>query len=201
LATPYGDWRFVEVEPRYFRQVDGPFGLVFHEDKQGRITYMATDLMPQFAFERLRWYETLGFDMALLLGCVLLFVVMLPVAAIHAIRSRRLTGDRKPAPRRAGLAGWIILGICVLNLLFLVGAVLWGRPPSEVHPVTLLAKGVLGVGVLSAVLTVGALVYAVLAWKERYWGVLFRSYYTLVTAAAVAFVWFLNYWNLLGWRY
>jgi hypothetical protein len=60
---------------------------------------------------------------------------------------------------------------------------------------------VLGLGVLSAALTAGALVYTVLAWKNRYWGIAARAYYTLVTVAAVAFVWFLNYWNLLGWRY
>ncbi len=59
----------------------------------------------------------------------------------------------------------------------------------------------MGLGVLAALLTVGALVYAVLAWKKGYWGVAFRAYYTLVTVAAVAFVWFLNYWNLLGWRF
>ena len=59
----------------------------------------------------------------------------------------------------------------------------------------------LGLGVLSAVLTVGALAYTVLAWKNSYWGIAGRAYYTLVTIAAVAFVWFLNYWNWLGWRY
>ena len=41
----------------------------------------------------------------------------------------------------------------------------------------------------------------VLAWKDSYWSIPFRTYYTLVTVAAVAFVWFLNYWNLLGWRF
>jgi hypothetical protein len=41
----------------------------------------------------------------------------------------------------------------------------------------------------------------VLAWKNRYWGVAFCIYYTVVTLAAVAFVWFLSQWNLLGWRY
>jgi hypothetical protein len=60
---------------------------------------------------------------------------------------------------------------------------------------------VLGLGVLSAILTVCTLVYAVLVWKKSYWGVAFRAYFTLVTLAAVAFVWFLNYWNLLGWRF
>jgi len=54
---------------------------------------------------------------------------------------------------------------------------------------------------LAAVLTVPALVSMVLAWKNSYWGIAARAYYTLVTIAAVAFVWFLNYWNLLGWRY
>ena len=60
---------------------------------------------------------------------------------------------------------------------------------------------VLGLGVLSAVLTAVALVYIVLAWKNGYWGFAGRAYYTLVTVAAVAFVWFLNYWNLLGWQF
>jgi CubicO group peptidase (beta-lactamase class C family) len=201
LSTPYGEWQFVEVEPLYFRQVDGPFGLVFRENDQGRITHMFTDLMPQFAFEKLDWYETLGFDMALVLGCVLIFLSMIPVAAIRTIRDRRLSSDRKPAPRGAGAAHWIILGICVLNLLFLVGAALWGIPSSLLLDLSLMAKIVLGVGVLSAALTAGALVYAVLVWKNGYWGVAFRGYYTLVTVAAVAFIWFLNYWNLLGWRY
>ena len=56
----------------------------------------------------------------------------------------------------------------------------------------------IGLGVLAALLTVGALFYCALAWKNGYWGVAFRSYYTLVMVAAVAFVWFQNQWNLLG---
>ena len=100
------------------------------------------------------------------------------------------------------MAYWIILGISVLNLLFLVGTMMMltslGFPRFGV---TLTNRIILGLGVLSAGLTAGALVYTVLAWKNGYWGIAFRTYYTLVTVAAVAFVWFLNYWNLLGWRY
>ena len=81
-----------------------------------------------FAFEKLDWYETPGFNMALALGCVLIFLSMIPVAAIRFIRNRRLSGDRKPAPRGARVAHWIILGISILNLLFVVGTVLWGNP-------------------------------------------------------------------------
>jgi CubicO group peptidase (beta-lactamase class C family) len=200
FRNPWAEWRFVEVEPLYFRQVDGPFGIVFREDDQGRITHMFTDYTPMFAFEKLNWYETPRFNIALALGCVLMFVSMIPVILVRFIRDRRLSSDRKSASRGARAAYWIIVGISVLNLLFVIGTVLWG-PTNPLFGVSIIYKIVLGVGVLGAVLTVGALVYSVLAWKSSYWGIAARVHYTLVTVAAVAFVWFLNYWNLLGWRF
>jgi CubicO group peptidase (beta-lactamase class C family) len=197
------EFRFVEVEPLYFRQVDGPFAMVFREDDSGRITYLFTDLMPQYAAVKLAWYETPGFNMALALGCVLVFLSMVPVAVIRFIRNRRLGGDGRAASRGPRTAGWIIVGICFLNLLFLLGVALKFPPvqPSELHSLSSITKITLGLGVLSATLTIGALVYTVLAWKNSYWSITGRAYYTLVTTAAVAFVWFLNYWNWLGWRY
>jgi CubicO group peptidase (beta-lactamase class C family) len=195
------EWRFVEVEPLYFRQVDGPIGMVFHEDDQGRITHMFTDLTPMFAFEKLNWYQTPAFNMALALGCVLMFVSMIPVVLIRFIRDRRPSGDPKPASRGARAAYWIIGGISVLNLLFVIGTVLWGNQPNVLSGTSLIYKIVLGLGVLSAVLTVGALIYSVLGWKNSYWGIAARVHYTLVTLAALAFVWLLNFWNLLGWRF
>jgi Beta-lactamase len=200
MASPWGVWQFVEVGPLYFRQVNAPFHIVFREDDRGHITHLFTDYTPQFGFEKLNWYETPGFNMALFLGCVLVFLSMIPVALVRAIRNRRLGGERKPSPRGARVAGWIILGICILNLLFVVGSFLWNNPRPS-FGVSLIFQIVLGLGVLSAVLTVGALVSTVLAWKNSYWGIVARVYYTLVTIAAVAFVWFLNYWNLLGWRF
>jgi hypothetical protein len=126
---------------------------------------------------------------------------MIPVAVIRFIWNLRPSNDRKPASRGARVAYWIIGGICVLNLLFVIGMVPASNPPTELLGAQLIVKIVLGVGVLSAVLTVGALIYSVLAWKRSYWSIAARVHYTLVTVAALAFVWFLNYWNLLGWRF
>jgi CubicO group peptidase (beta-lactamase class C family) len=199
----FGKSRFVEVEPLYFRQVDGLLGIAFREDDRGRITELFFDGNPHMAFEKLNWYETRGFNMSLVLGSVLIFLSTIPVAAIRFTRDRRRDNDRTPGSRSARLADWIILGISVLNLLFLAG---FGLGMAEMMQNVLLdppliIKIALGLGLLAAMLTAGALVYTVLAWKDGYWGVAFRIYYTLVTVAAVAFVWFLNYWNLLGWRY
>lgn len=204
LVPIYGvEMRFVEVEPLYFRQVDGPFAIVFREDNRGRITHMFTDIMPQYALVKMDWYEMPGFNMVLVQVCVLIFLSMLPVAVIRALRNRRPGGNRKSDSRGARTAYRIILGICLLNLLFLVGVALKWPPtqPSELHGIVLTTKIAVGLGVLAAMLTPAALVYVGLAWKNSYWGVAYRVYYTLATVAAVAFVWFLNYWNWLGWRY
>ena len=199
MATPYGNMQLVEVEPLYFRQVDGQFHIVFREDDQGRIVYMFTDLIPQFAFEKANWYETTGFNIPLLLASLLMFLSTLPVALVRAIQNRRKGSDQNPTPRGARVAYLLIVGISVLNLLFVVGTFMWG--PWVAFGIPLAYKIAMGLAVLAALLTVGALVYTVLAWKDRYWGGAFRVYYTLVTVAAVTFVWFMNQWNLLGWRF
>jgi hypothetical protein len=194
---------FVQVEPLYFRQVDGSYGILFREDDQGRITRMFIDPINYTALDKLAWYETTGFNIPLLVVCILIFVSMLLVAAVQFVRSR-LNRNRRPASGNARAANWVIVGVCLFNLLVVAG-IAWGAMggvmANELLDPPMIIKIVLGLGLLCVVLTVGALVYAVLAWKDRYWGAAFRVYYTLVTVAAVAFVWFLNNWNLLGWRF
>ncbi|MCK5314540.1 MAG: serine hydrolase, partial [Anaerolineales bacterium] len=201
-SNPWAEQHYVEVEPLYFQQVDGDLTLVFHEDDQGQITHMFWSLLGVGAFEKLSWYETPGFNMALILACVLIFLSLLFVSLIGFIRDRRRGGDSETVPRGARIARWIIVGISALNLIFLVGTALWGMDVlGPVFGVPLIYRLVLVLPIIAAVLTIGALVYTVLAWKDSYWGIAWRVYYTLVTLAAVAFVWFLNFWNLLGWRF
>ena len=95
IATPWGRMSVVEESPLYFRQVDGRFHFAFREDAQGRVAYMFTDLTPQFAFQKAAWYGAPGFNTALLLACLLLFVSVLPVAAVRAA-----------SPRKKGVVSW-----------------------------------------------------------------------------------------------
>lgn len=197
------EMRFVQVEPLYFRQVGGSYAVVFREDEQGRITRMFIDPFNYTAYDKLDWYETSGFNMALLVVCVLVFVSMLLVAVIRFVWIR-LVHKKGPGSRNARAANRILVGICLVNVLVVAG-IAWGAMgggmQNELLDPPLLIKASLVLGVLSVVLAIGAVIYAVLAWKDRFWGVAFRVYYTGVTVAALAFVWFLNYWNLLGLRY
>lgn len=202
VATPWGEWSYVEVEPFYFRQEDGSSVITFRENGKGRITHMFMDLAPQFGMEKLSWYETTEFQLGLAAASLLILLTVIPVAFIRAIRSRRKGGAPRAASGRERAALWLLVGICVLNLLFVAGLARWGGEiMAPLFGLSLAVKIVLGLGVASAALTVAAVVYTVLAWMEQYGSVGGRAYYTLVAAAAVAFIWILHFWNLLGWRF
>jgi len=55
--------------------------------------------------------------------------------------------------------------------------------------------------VIAAALTLFIIPLNVLAWVKKYWTFQNRIHYTLVTAAFVAFMWWLDFYNLLGWRF
>lgn len=55
--------------------------------------------------------------------------------------------------------------------------------------------------VIAAILTLLTIPLAVLAWLKKHWTFQDRIHYTLVTAALIAFIWWLNFYNLLGWKF
>ena len=101
------------------------------------------------------------------------------------------------------VARWLAFLVAALDLLALaVFLVLFtGSGEAIFYGQMSTINVMLSAWLVAAILTVPLLVFAVLSWKNRYWRVASRVHFTLVTVAALAFVWFLNYWNLLGFRY
>ena len=89
-----------------------------------------------------------------------------------------------------------------LNLAFVVGfALVFAAGRNEI--VFALPRGlyaVLTLPLIGLALTVLAVVLAVRVWRDKFWTRGSRLLHTAGVAAAIAFVWFLNYWNLLGYR-
>jgi CubicO group peptidase (beta-lactamase class C family) len=204
LDTPYGQQRWVEVEPLVFHEVGGQDMVIFEDDDQGRIIRAFVHSQPRMTIEKLAWHESPGLHMPLLLGSVLVFLTMVIAAPVSAIRARRRGSETEPQPRLARVARWLAVGASALLVLFtaglfiLMGTMTWYTPMFGTPP---FLTALLVLPVLAAVLTVGALVFTVLAWKDRYWGVAGRVHYTVVTITAVVFLWSLNTLNLLGWRF
>jgi CubicO group peptidase (beta-lactamase class C family) len=193
-----GPGHCVPVGPLLFRR-DGSGGeMAFREDEHGRIDRL---FIGRYALEKLPWYQIAIVHEGLFVffGCVFAFSVF--IALSDWIKKRR---PRTPPPADKGLTRlrYWTAGVASGNLLFLAGLIL-----------AFLNKGALIYGLpfymtlllcIPLITTAGTLVITWqvwTAWRTRSGNAISRAFYTLTVFAAVCFVPFLAYWNLLGFHY
>lgn len=91
----------------------------------------------------------------------------------------------------------------MLDLLFMAGLVALSAvaPMSIIYGIPSSLSALLAIAIVAAVLVLSSTALVVLAWKDSYWSIAGRVHYTLVVLALLAFIWWLNNWNLLGFRF
>ncbi|MFP4394074.1 MAG: serine hydrolase domain-containing protein [Anaerolineales bacterium] len=184
---------YVEVSPYFFQGVTGEGHIAFRRDDEGEVTRAFYDFDPHEALIKLPWYRYPSVHITVAGICVAIFLLTL-----FTWPARR--GDARHRPLSAE-AGWIIKMLCVVNLLYPVAmfiialTILVRRVPSlEILAPLVMMALILPLG--------GAVIFTLIAWRDRYWSVSERLHYTLVTLAALIFLGWLEYWNLLGaWRF
>ena len=94
----------------------------------------------------------------------------------------------------------LVATLYLVFALLLVGMSLPIRPQNDfgIHPYYVV---MLSIPLLAIPLTGAMIFFTVMAWRRHYWALRGRVHYTLCTAAAVAYIPLLHYWNLLGFRF
>jgi CubicO group peptidase (beta-lactamase class C family) len=195
--------RYLEVEPGTFRrvEVDGTLGdkLAFALDDRGRVKYAFFENDPTNALVRVPWYQAASFHRVVRAACLVLFLSAIFIWPVGWFLGRRRQRPRDPLlARLARLGAWCL---SLLNVVFVVALMRFFDPVGVLFALSAGLKAALVLPIVTTVLAVAVVVLAVVAWVKRFWRVPGRVHYTLVAAAAVAFVLWLNYWNLLGFRY
>ena len=174
-----GSGRYVEIEPLVFQHTENPGRVVvFAEDQAGQVTLLTFG--GTASYEKVQWYETSQFHMALL---AILLVSFLSLAVSWPIRRR---------------GPWLLWAVSLINLAFLVGFGLMLFQADLIlfyKTIPAGARLLLALPILSAVLTLGLPVVLVRIWRQPVsrWT---QVHHTLVGVAAVGFLWFAFYWNL-----
>lgn len=203
VATPWGESNFVEVEPLLFRQVNGDELLAFRADESGRITHAFFNSDPAVALEKLAWHETPLFHLVLLAVGGLLLQSALIAAVVGFFRNRRRAREPIPSPLPARVAWWMLVGMAVLTAISVV-LLLVSIPNLTLSLMVgeaAVLKIALALNVVVNILSIGVAVMAVVAWKQGYWNLAGRVYYTLAALTGLASLWSLSYWNLVGWSF
>lgn len=196
--------QIIEVEPLLFYHFNDDDYVAFEIDKHDRITYMfhPLDLGPA-GFERLHWDETTDFQMAVS-G---FFIITFLSAFVTSPIGRSIFRSSKKRFQTTCLArwAWLVAGLVgTLNLIFPIGLALtlWLIGFTEIiYGVPPIAIALFYLPLIATGLTVSLPIFTVLAWRSRDWTLRQKLHYSVAAIAAWGFIWFLDYWNLLGFRF
>lgn len=198
------DREIVPIDKLLFRRPENNTFTAFGENKDGEIEYAFNPLFPKIGpYEKISWYEGIWVQLGIVVFCAIVFLsasFMYPIIPII----RRLQGKSAKLEREFN-AAWVIAGlVATLNLVFLIGLPLslwligfW----KLVYGVPTVVVALLVLPLITTFLTLALLIFSIVIWKYKFWSMLGRSHYSVVTLAALIFIPFLAYWNLLGFQF
>ncbi len=205
LIIDFGDGpqQFVQTAPRYYEATEGDLRLVFRENTAGDIAYMNLNNLPVMTFRKVAWYETMSVNLGLLAGCAVLFLLVLVVEPLRLLVGWFRRRAQSPQPAMARLARGMMVALALLALLTMAG--LYWQVIENFAELPFGQRGLLpllgGISIFLMALASGIVVLAVLGWRRGWWGVIGRIYYSLIALASIGFVWFLAFWNQIGWQW
>jgi len=204
--------QWVEVAPLYFERVDGQGQIAFAQDEDGNITQLFSGQGYHSVFSKLAWYETQRFHRPfiaavalILLTAVFATFVIWPLATVR----QKLRGQSAPAPTSwvtvaarlwAGAVGGMLLLFVVraVGVLYAIDQI--AGMPNFVWGISEEMISALNSIYLPILLAFALPIFTLLAWGNRWWQFPARIHYTLVTLAMFGGVWWVWYWNLLGFQ-
>jgi len=189
--------RYKEVEPFVFRKIEGEGTLFFLTDGQGTVTGLIDKNDPQVVYEKQPWYETAALHLPVILTCLFIFLstaLAWPIGFVVG-RLKRVVSTQPAFLTR--LCKWLAWGFSVLSLYFILAFFGMMTDPEIVFRVPPALERLLSLPLVLVVMTVCLIGSTVLVWAHRYWRVFGRVHYTVITVAAIVFLWWLNHWNLL----
>jgi CubicO group peptidase (beta-lactamase class C family) len=187
--------QWVEVAPQTFRRIDGEQIVAFPEDADGNVRGIAWP----FAFHavyKLKWYETTGLHGFIAALAVLCFII----AVVSALRHWKADRAAPPAARRARRTA-ALLALCHFVFLALVVKTFSGELEELIYALPPVFKVALLFPLLAIPLTLAVLYFAYRAWQGGFWTRYGRIQYTVIALVGVAFLWSLNFANLVGYKF
>ncbi len=194
----------IELEPGLFQVPKTSTRIAFREDEKGEIKYLFLDAqqMP-ITYDKLAWHENfLRFPQIWFSGFAVLFLWIGLIRPIY----NRIRARRKPSIETPRLVRYTQSSAALTSMIHLM--FIAGFTPAFLLSEDQIAFGVpwvirvlLLLPVINLGLTAAFIIFFILSWKDTYWDWKKHLYYSLVILLFIGFNLYLNYWNLLGFKY
>ncbi len=189
-----------EVEPLVFKRADTGEYVVFKKDQSGKIYYLAQQQDSWHGtYEKLKCYELPVVQISIGAFCLIIFLISI-IFSIGRTAYIIIKKKGKELNRLKKAVLGMSFGISFLNIFFIVAALYVLGEPTR-YGMAMEAKLLLCVPILSLFLNLLFLVYAVVNWMKKNGKLFSRIYYFIIAFTGILYIWFLNYWNFLGFKY
>jgi hypothetical protein len=194
--------QLIPIAPMLFKRAEDDAFTAFGVDN-GQITFAFNPLWPKIGgYERIHWYETVWVQLGIAAFCTIVFLsafIVWPIGYIFNL----MRGKSRFSWQKSTFV-WVVAGVVgTLNLLFLIGLPLslWLVGWKLVYGIPTVIMALLCLPLITSVLSLVLLFFTIYAWKNNYWSWIELMHYSLITLAALIFIPFLAYWNLLGFQF
>lgn len=199
LRTMGADW--IQTEPLVFKEQFGSRTLFFREDESGAITNFFVSTTPYMAMERVPPSDGPMLNLVILILALTSMVLslVLPVVGWMIRRWHKISASElKRIPRGARVTLQLASVLFLVGLGLLIPRLVTGKFAYE--PVPLLGFA-LWFPILAVIPTVASVFCGLKMWVKGEGRPMVRLVYLVAVVSLCLFVWQLNHWNLLGWKY
>lgn len=191
--------KYIEISPGVFESLPSNLNMRITFDNKAKKEFM---FIGSRAFEKLKWYETKHIHTGLLIYCSLLFLLSPLFWFIQFIITRRR--EQITLSKMIVIARWVASIIGLINIILLVILALFMSKFIRigiVWHIPLVVKAALIVVIGVFILTIVVIIYTIFVCKTKSETLGGKIHYILVALAGLFFIWFLYYWNLVGFNF
>jgi CubicO group peptidase (beta-lactamase class C family) len=192
---------FKEIGPLLYRDVNSQSKIAFKKDDSGQMVLVLD--YPFMVAQHTSWYQSSGFNLVVIIGALVVFVLTLLLWPIGYFTRRHYGKPLNVPPTLKKSRLWSRL-VCIVDLVFVSAfmtivllsekyfSLFSSRMDIWLHLLQILGwLGVLG--------TIIILAHALASWRAKERGIWSKLGDTLILVSAVGYAWFAIYWNLLHW--
>lgn len=198
-VTPFGVLRLVREDSLLFRDINSAMRVAFRADERGAITHGFLDVAPMMVLEKSSALSAPSTHRLLLGGGLLMFVGVVLTALVRFFL-RNVPGRPRVEPHVArGRRALVLAGLLMLAFVGACAAIL-SRPGAIFAETSMALKLALALPVLALLLVLWGAWEMLAQWRLGEGSVWTRLRHSAAVLVALAFLWSMYSWNLLGWR-
>ncbi|MBZ9606540.1 serine hydrolase [Clostridium estertheticum] len=190
----------VEKEDGVFAREDGRGDFEFKINDSGKVTYAFNDVSHN-SFEKISFFDEANFNISIFAIAMIMFIINI-IGTIVLFIKRKFKQTGCKSCRGIKLIRTANLVISTFNVVGMLGATVMAMTMISTNDFTFawLLYTFLGFLIVGAVLSICGLIILIYNWVKKRWRKAEKIYFTIITIANFIFIWFIYYFNFLGFK-